>query len=182
MTSGQVGSELQLSGGILRSDGWLTEVFYRRSFTRVAPRGVFPLLRYHLSPQLRDALKLPSTVNYFLSEVTARSSRSRITGERLACVRASIYLVMNVILLSWCPVRTDTFISDLPKADPDGMWSSNALQAEENRVCFHRSDDAYLTCGGWWQHWRFSGAGWLLRKQQMVPAWFFYSLLTWDTW
>lgn len=82
----------------------------------------------------------------------ARSGRPRMTGDRQACVRVRTYIVLNVFLLSWCPVQPDTFISDLPKAEPDGMWSSNALQAEENRVCFHRSDDAYLTCSWWWQH------------------------------
>lgn len=44
----------------------------------------------------------------------------------------------------WCPLRAITFISGLPKVVPDGMLSSNALQAEEVRVCFHRRDDAYL--------------------------------------
>lgn len=69
VTSGQVYYELQLSGGILRSEGRLTEVFSRRSFTRVAPRDVFRPVLYHVSHQLRDKLKSLCNMDYFLPKV-----------------------------------------------------------------------------------------------------------------
>lgn len=101
VTSGQVYYEPQLSGGILCSLGRLTEVFYRRSFTRVAPRGAFRPVLYHVSPPLKSLRNL----HYFLPKVqvcgrrgAARPRRRRITGERRPCVRVPVLWWMYTCL------------------------------------------------------------------------------------
>lgn len=69
VTFARVYAVVQLSGGILRSAGRLTDVFDRSSFTRGPPQDVFPPVPYHLSAQLRDELKLLCAMNYLLLEV-----------------------------------------------------------------------------------------------------------------
>lgn len=152
VTAGQVYYKLQLSCSILRPEpaDWS---FYWRSFTRTAPRGVFGPLLYRVSPPLETNLNHSTTWTIFaeaqVCECAALLCWMAVDyrRSRRACGCLSL---MNVYLPSWCPVWANTFIFVLPKADPDGILSSNAPQAEETPVCFHRGDDAYLSRSWWW--------------------------------
>ncbi len=50
------------------------------------------------------------------------------------CICCLCLCLMIKYLPSWCPMCSNTFISVRPKAVPDNMWSSNALQAEETQL------------------------------------------------
>lgn len=148
VTAGQVYDKLQLSSRISLSvsPDWS---FYWRSFTRLAPRDIFGPVLYHVSLPWRLSYITPQPGLFILK---SRCCLCKCTA--LVCLMAVLYrrnkhacmclCLMIASLPSWCPVCSNTFISVLPKAVPDGMQSSNALQAEETQARFHRRDDAYL--------------------------------------
>lgn len=140
VTAGQVYDALQLSssffsacllidvftGGL--SDGWLRRM-------SLVPRCItFLCLEDYLKSlhNLPYLYRGPGGVCVYVQVCSASVFDGLLEKQLCVCVCMSARTCsMIVYLLPWCPVWSNTFISVLPKAIPDGMWSSNELQAEE---------------------------------------------------